>query len=601
MKPLYDTIEQEKMKFKIIRNIFVFLLFLGLILIIGATLFVSKGGLLEQWEWVVYGCSFVVFVSSVFIIFFAKKSSESLKLDYREREIGEAEEIFQQAQKEYEERLALLAQREKEVKQKLLQYQQYIEFPDEQQWHNQENNDNFDAEVAQLLHDKAKVIFDNIAGKKYIENNSFKHELLLEEFVDLIDSVARIHHPDSENPILETSIENLLRSLNRLSMQLLVYIDSFPINIKEYNLRTTYSYIQQSVTVYGYYKKAEPFLSFATPVLRIGMAANPVIGIAQTVAIEAGKQVAKKGSEKYALNLLHDVIEIIGEQATSIFGDESFRYRCKHWIYAVELTEIIYHFSPVQPAALAKALKIVTALSMRSEYDRIFIYHCMAQGKSAQPERFEQGSFSQEDKQEIVNKLSDFVENTVIQDEYEQAEKRLIAWRRKIELRFGMEIQLNSDKSGSDYLRKTLWSSSPEKKIKPFLARYILSIMEQGETPQFIYTDIYFAEPLKAETSIMALENCRLWLIGSNQRFILLAVNKKDEIVLVWEYTEGQEEQLLLERVSRVVADDCRMSGGVWQKAVDTEKKPEFIIAGRNIGSYENYFQVLDGFRRILS
>ena len=589
------------MKFKTIRNIFVFLLFLGLILIFGSTFFVSKGGLFEQWEWVIYGCTFVVFVSSVFIVFFAQKSSESLKLDCREREIDEAEETLQQAQKEFEARFALLMQREKEVKQKLLQYQQYIEFPEEHQWHNQENNDNFDAEVAQLLHDKAKTIFDNIASKKYIENNSFRHELLLEEFVDLIESVARIHHPDSQNPILETSVENLLRSLNRLSMQLLVYIDSFPINIKEYNLRTTYSYIQQSVTVYGYYKKAEPFLSFAAPVLRIGMAANPVIGIVQTVAIEAGKHVAKKGSEKYALNLLHDVIEIIGEQATTIFGDESFRYRCKHWIYAVELTEIIYHFSPVQPDALAKALKIVTALSMRSEYDRIFIYHCIAQGKSAQPEKFEHDFFSQEDKQEIVNKLSDFVENTVIQDENEQVEKRLIAWRRKIELRFGIEIQLNSDKSGSDYLRSTLWSSSPEKKIKPFLARYILKIMDKAETPQFIYTDIDFAESLKAEASIMALENCRLWLIGSNQRFIMLAVNKKDEIFQVWQYVEGQKEQLSLERVSHVVADDCRMSGGVWLEMVDTKKAPEFIIEGRNIGSYDNYFLVLDGFKRILS
>ncbi|GFO73754.1 hypothetical protein BPLS_P0010 [Bathymodiolus platifrons methanotrophic gill symbiont] len=220
------------MKINTIHNIFVCLLFISLLFIPASTFFVSKGGLLEQWEWVIYACTFVVFVSSVFIIFFARKRSASLQLDYRERKIDEAQETLQQAQKEYEERLALLAQREKEAKQKLLQYQQYIEFPDEQQWHDPEDNGSFDAEVAQLLHDKAKVIFDNIASKKYTENNTFKHELLLEELVDLIESVARIHHPDSENPILETSVENLLRSLNRLSMQLLVYIDGlkFPRN-----------------------------------------------------------------------------------------------------------------------------------------------------------------------------------------------------------------------------------------------------------------------------------------------------------------------------------------------------------------------------------
>ncbi|TXL22146.1 hypothetical protein BMR03_09840 [Methylococcaceae bacterium HT2] len=384
-------------------------------------------------------------------------------------------------------------------------------------------------------------------------------------------------------------------------MQLLVYIDGFPINIKEYNLKTTYSYIQQSVTVYGYYKKAEPFLSFAAPVLRIGMAANPVVGIAQTIAIEAGKQVAKKGSEKYALNLLHDVIEIIGEQATTIFGDESFRYRCEHWIYAVELTEILYHFSPVQQSALGKALKIVTALSMRSEYDRIFIYHCMAQGKSAQPERFENDFFSQEDKQRVVNKLSTFVENSVIQKGNEQAEKKLIGWRRKIESRFGIKIQLKIDSNDADYLRTNLCSGSPEKKIKPFLACYILSIMEQGETPQFIYTDIRFAESIETEASIRVLENSRLWLIGSNKRLILLAVDKENKILQVWNYNAEHKEQLSLERINRVVADDCRVTGGVWQEAVDKEEAPEFIIEGRNIASYDNYFQVLHGFKRILS
>jgi len=275
------------MKFKTIRKVCVFLLFSSLLFILGITFMLSSAGALAYWEWMIYASSFVAFVSSVFIVFIAQKTSETLKLDYRETQISEALEILEQAQKENAVQLTLLAQRENELKKKLLQYQQYMEFPDEQEWHNQEDNGSFDADIEQLLHAKAKVIFSNIASKKYTENNTFKHQLLLDELVDLIESVARIHHPDSEHPILETSVENLLRSLNRLSMQLLVYIDGFPINIKDYNLRKTYLYIQHSVTAIGYYKKAEPFLSFAAPVLRIGMAANPVVGVAHAVAIES--------------------------------------------------------------------------------------------------------------------------------------------------------------------------------------------------------------------------------------------------------------------------------------------------------------------------
>ena len=126
--------------------------------------------------------------------------------------------------------------------------------------------------------------------------------------------------------------------------------------------------------------------------------------------------------------------------------------------------------------------------------------------------------------------------------------------------------------------------------------------MELGETPQFIYTDIYFEESLLAEASIKALENSRLWLIGSNKRLILFAVDKENKILEVWSYHAGQKEQLLtLQRINRVVADDCRLSGGVWQELIDIEKTPEFILQGRNIGSYDNYFQVLEGFKRIVS
>ncbi|MCK5188922.1 MAG: hypothetical protein KAR12_02575, partial [Methylococcales bacterium] len=529
------------MKYKYIYKTAVFLLFSGFFFIPGSTFMLTKSLALGHWEWVIYGSSFVMFVSSIIIVVFRQKSSEKLELNARERKIKEGEEQLQQLQKEYQRRQSLIFQKENDIKQKLIQYQQYIEFPDDKEWEDYENNEYFDDEVAQLLQDKAEIIFDKIINKRYTENKIFKNELLLDDIVDLIDSVARIHHPDSQHPLLETSIENLLRSLNRLSLQLLVLVDSFPVNIKEYNLRKTYFYIQKSATTIGYYKKAEPFLTFVTPVLRIGMAANPMVGIAQTVAIEAGKQVIKKGSEKYALNLLHDVIEIIGEQASTIFGEGSLRYRSKHWIYAVELTEIIHLFNPVKPEDLSKAMKIINGLLMRSEYDRIFIYNCLAQGRSPGPERFENDFINKDDKQKIVRKLSEFIENQINKDRNEAQNKKMIDWRNKVESRLGMKIRLNIDQNDADYLKNILSSGSPEKKIKPFLARYILTTMTEGETPQFIYTDIHFATPIS-----QSLEGKELWLIGSNRRLVLLSADKQDKIIVIWCYDSRQKQQLLL-------------------------------------------------------
>ena len=62
-----------------------------------------------------------------------------------------------------------------------------------------------------------------------------------------------------------------------------------------------------------------------------------------------------------------------------------------------------------------------------------------------------------------------------------------------------------------------------------------------------------------------------------------------------------QKEQLSIQRISRVVADDCRVTGGLWQGKFQTDNEPEFILVGRNISSYDSYFRVLEDFIRMLS
>jgi len=574
-----------------IRKIAVSLLFLSLLGVLGSTFMLTEMVNPYHWEWGIYGSCLILFLSSMVVVFSRQESSEKLLLKYKERKIQEDEEILHQLQKDFESRLRLLAHQESEVKQKLMQYEQYAEFPNAKTTTvDSDDKTYFDDEVAQLLHDKAEIIFDKIINKKYTEKTVFKHQLLLEDMVGLIESVARIHHPESQNPLLETSIENLFRSLNRVSLQLLVLIDSFPINIKEYNLRKTYLYIQKSATTIGYYKKAEPFLTFASPILRIGMASNPLTGIAQTVAIEAGKQAIKTGSEKYALNLLHDVIEIIGEQASTIFGDTSLRYRSKDWIYAVELTELMSHFNPEEPLVLSKVMKIISGLSLRSEYDRIFIIHCLAQNKSANPDRFSNDFLSEADKLGLVKKIRDFVENTLNKNRTKENDKKVISWRKKAEQRLAVKITLNIDIDNIEELKIQLISESPEKKTKPFLARAILTMMEEGETVQFIYTDI------RTEVVIQSIEIKQLWLVASNVRLRLLNVDQDNKTQCIWSYDLNQKKPLSFQRIRKIVADDCKVTGGVWQREFKIVTEPAFIIEGRKVGSYDNYFRILENF-----
>lgn len=575
-------------------KIAVILLFLSLFYIIGSTFMLAKAFSAGYWEWGIYGSCFTLFICSLFIIFFRQESSESLKLKFRERKIEENEAEIQQLQNNYVEQMSLLADKETAVKQKLMQYKQYANFPDDAIAETKHKS-YFDDEVAELLHNKAEIIFDKLINNKYIEIKNFKHELLLTDIVDLIESVARIHHPDSENPLLETSIENLLNAFNRLSLQLLVLIDSFPINIKEYNLRKTYLYLQKSATTVGYYKKAEPFLTFAAPILRIGLATNPMVGIAQTVALEAGKQTIKVSSEKYALNLLHDVIEIIGGQAETIFGDNTLRYRSKHWIYAVELTELIHHFSPVESTTLSKVMQIISGLLIRGEYERIYLFHCLSQYKSAKPELFSTDFFTLEDKQTLVKNLTDLIEETINKEKPEKNKKKTILWRKKAEQRLGIDIPLNIDRNDVEYLKNLLSSASPEKKLKPFLAKAILAIMEDGEIPQFIYTDIQIDSLFTAESIKQH------WLVATNKQLRLLSINTDNKIQSVW-YCDRTKQQLLsFQRVNKIVADDCKVMGGLWQDGFETDSTATFTIEGRKVGNYDSYFRILFDFKNILS
>ena len=141
-------------------------------------------------------------------------------------------------------------------------------------------------------------------------------------------------------------------------------------------------------------------MTYAAPVFRIGMAANPLVGVAQTVAVEAGKHGVKKVAGNYSLKLFHDFFGIIGDQATTIFGKEPQRYRSKHWYFALELTEIIYYFHPVDREALSKAMKVVGGLLIRNEYDRLFLNNCLVNGRTGNPKKIGDKIFNDNDKKE---------------------------------------------------------------------------------------------------------------------------------------------------------------------------------------------------------
>ena len=164
-----------------------------------------------------------------------------------------------------------------------------------------------------------------------------------------------------------------------------------PLNVKDYNIKSLYAYIRQGASAYQTYKAAEPYFPYANAAWylgRLAMGANPISLGAWWFVGSLGKTsaqaVANHLVNRQALGLLGNLVRVVGYEVAGLYSGD-FRRRDANWIYAAELTHLVSHF-PLSRDSLAHALKEIGALQLRSEYDRVFLYRCLASQQSADPE-----------------------------------------------------------------------------------------------------------------------------------------------------------------------------------------------------------------------
>lgn len=118
---------------------------------------------------------------------------------------------------------------------------------------------------------------------------------------------------------------------------------------------------------------------------RLLSASNPAALGAWWLATELGKRGAEKVIEnvvdRQAIATLHDLVTVIGVEVAGIYGT-GFRQRDAGWIMGTELVELIHSF-PMSGESLKHGLQQITTLPLRSEYDRIYLYRCLAEHRSA--------------------------------------------------------------------------------------------------------------------------------------------------------------------------------------------------------------------------
>jgi hypothetical protein len=160
---------------------------------------------------------------------------------------------------------------------------------------------------------------------------------------------------------------------------------------------------------------------------------------ASEVASRSASAVTTRVLHQKSLAMLHDMVRVIGYEVASLYGGD-VRHRDANWIYGVELTELVSRF-PLSRDSLSSALQEVGSIQLLNEYDRIFLYRCLAAHRSAQPQRYAATlSLTSVQRQAVATRLEKFYAAYI----HGKTPQNVSRWRGEAEERLGIKLQLDA-------------------------------------------------------------------------------------------------------------------------------------------------------------
>ncbi|MFN9717727.1 MAG: hypothetical protein ACK58L_03475, partial [Planctomycetota bacterium] len=399
---------------------------------------------------------------------------------------------------EIEQRFAGLHEREQMLASRLARFQEFLEYPVDDlhasrataELHQLSENDR---KVRQLLETEAERVYEKIRQNGYTVNGKVDILSIRDESHQLFRKVAQVYKPEAENPLLETSFEQLARAASRVCLHVLVLLEQLPVNVQQYNISTLYGYFQKAITGYGMYQKAGPWVSYLSRGLyagRIASASNPATIGAWWLATELGKRGASKLIEnvvdRQAIAVLHQIIAVVGVEAASIYGT-GFRQRDAAWILGTELVELIHSFPP-SGESLRSGMKLITGLPLKNEYDRIYLYRCLADHRSAGRHISDSAMLTREQREDIARQLEQFFLHHI----HGASAAAVHKWRDGAENRLDLKLSLQ-DVSASPSASVRLSSESAVASLSGFLVSFLtipvaqkLEVLRTLKTFQFL-------------------------------------------------------------------------------------------------------------------
>lgn len=348
----------------------------------------------------------------------------------------------------FEERLQQVERRERELGDRLASYHQWFEFPPpldlaEVERPTQDTLER-DRQLDKLLEERTQDLYEKIRQNAYSHEGKFQFTLARDDIYELAGQIASLYGNDPDRPLAGVSSERVLRAAGRCCLKFLVELEKLPLDIRGYDIVDIYGYVRQAVNVYGLYRSARrymPWLRGAYYGTWIAMGANPLaLGawwFVSSMGTKGASTVATNIANRWALSFLHDIVRVIGYEVASVY-DPSLRYRDPNWCFAAELTELVQTF-PDSEQSLRRALSLIGALQLRNEYDRIYFFRCVVEGKRAELKRSHAADLLPEQRREIAERLEGFL-NSHIPD---PNPKTLERWQAGVEER--LDIALTVD------------------------------------------------------------------------------------------------------------------------------------------------------------
>ena len=415
---------------------------------------------LGWWQALIYaGC---IAAAAAALLFRRKLNATEMELEALRRRLSEEESRLAGERSQFEElRMAMqeeltqeagrLDKREQTLANRLVTYHEWMEFPQPLNMAQAPPEDatlselaRKDRQMQELLKAETRILYDNILQNKYAPEGKVLLPAIRDDVVTLVTRVAQIYQPSVEQPLLEASLTRVFRAVSRASLQMLVVLDELPVDVKHASLSTLYGYVRRAVNTWRMYKSAEPYWPYVNTAFYLGrfaLGANPLaLGawwFVGNLSSRGAQALAQHVINRQALALLSGLVRVIGYEVAGIYGG-SFRHRDANWIYAAELTELVREF-PLSRDSLAHALREAGALELRSEYDRIFLYRCLASRKSAGPERYAAAAvLTMEERRAIATRLERFLGAFV----HGKSAERVARWKTEAEKRLGIKLSV---------------------------------------------------------------------------------------------------------------------------------------------------------------